>query len=650
MKHWIKRIVTAKPLRFIRRHWVVPTVVLTSCLIVFLLWTVYGPHTLAFSYSARTQCIGSPRLFPSSARAETTGTFDINRPVDFTIGNLAVYSSKVCATTVAPPPERTTITHHERLFGIALFSKQIVVVTSPYPKVTTRLEAARMVPPDMPLDLQLSSPDRVFSYRIATNEGETACTSVAQGLNCDVTPLNLAYAQEYTLKLVQAYEAQRQTVKTFTIKTITPISVTATSIPANSSIQDRPTQIIVTTDKKLVSTGITELVAKANGTETAIPVAVSLADNSLVVKLPAEPARKTAFELRIKNLRAADGSGLAGKTYNLPFTTSGGPKVKGVSIGSRNVGLNQSISINLDQVLHPGQDLTSHVKLLVNGAAFPASLAVSGDKITLKPAAAFPLCAKISLSTTASIQNQYGVTGDSAWSFAARATCYTTFSIGSSVRGRAITAYRFGTGERFIMYLGAMHGSEANSKQTMDEWIAELNRTPDRIPAGYSLVIIPSVNPDGVAVRSRFNARGVDLNRNFPANDWKSVVTTPQSSQPTAAGGPEPLSEPESQAIARYISQTAPALVLSFHSKAAVVEANEAGFSVSVAAQYASKARYQAVPKSQSADIFKYDTTGAMEDWLRDKLGRPAIVVELASGDLSEFGRNREALWYTTGL
>jgi hypothetical protein len=39
-----------------------------------------------------------------------------------------------------------------------------------------------------------------------------------------------------------------------------------------------------------------------------------------------------------------------------------------------------------------------------------------------------------------------------------------------------------------------------------------------------------------------------------------------------------------------------------------------------------------------------------MEDWMRDKLGRPAIVIELVSRTSSEFARNRSALWYTTGL
>jgi len=276
-------------------------------------------------------------------------------------------------------------------------------------------------------------------------------------------------------------------------------------------------------------------------------------------------------------------------------------------------------------------------------------MTVSGNKIVLTPSSPLPLCAPFSIRVNEHVQSQFGISGDSSWGITSRAICYTTFSIGASVRGRGITAYQFGEGPNPVIYMGAMHGSEANSRTLMMEWFNELNANPGRLTT-RSLVVIPAVNPDGLATGSRLNANGVDLNRNFPAADWKSVVTSPDNPNPTPAGGPAPLSEPESRAVAGYIQRVRPRMVLSFHSAAAVVEANEAGDSVSIASTYAVKARYRAVPKSQSAPVFKYDTTGAMEDWMRDRLGSPAIVVELLSKTSSEFSRNRDALWFTTGL
>ena len=57
--------------------------------------------------------------------------------------------------------------------------------------------------------------------------------------------------------------------------------------------------------------------------------------------------------------------------------------------------------------------------------------------------------------------------------------------------------------------------------------------------AGRRVVLLPVINPDGMANGSRFNARGIDLNRNFPAENFSG----------TARHGTRPLCEPESRAI-----------------------------------------------------------------------------------------------------
>jgi predicted deacylase len=627
-------------------------VVVSALIAVGYLWTIYGPQTIPFSFAQKDQCIASPRLFPGLVTNETRGDFAIRRPVRVSLGKLPLYAGSICATAVNAPKEHAAANYREKLFGWGFMSRQITVQTDSYAQLADTMTNVQKLPPDAPLTLKLTAVDAFFTYMVKTGTTTGTCSTHGITVTCDLKTLKLAYAQPYDLQIVRQYKGNAATVlATIPVQTITPVTVMATSIAANSSIENKPTTIVIATDKKLAAAGTVQLVGKgANGAETTMPSTAVVVDNSIQVTLGQELPRRTNFELRIASLRAADSSGLAGNTYVLPFATSGGPRVKGANIGTRDVGFDQAIVLTFDQVLLPTQNLASSIVFTVNGAAQPASITASGNRLTIKAGSTFPVCAQFSVTTNNNIQNQYGVAGDSAWSITSRTTCYTTFSIGTSVRGRPLTAYKFGSGSSTILYMGAMHGSEGNSKQLMTEWIAELNRSPERIPAGRSLVIIPSVNPDGVAANTRFNANNVDLNRNFPANDWKSVVTTPSSKQPTPAGGPAPLSEPESQAVARYIGQISPILVMSFHSKAAVVEANEAGSSVSIANAYASRSHYRAVPKSQSAPIFQYDTTGAMEDWLRDKSGRAAIVVELASSTSSEFSRNRDALWYTVGL
>jgi hypothetical protein len=563
-----------------------------------------------------------------------------------------VYSHTLCATAQQLPVEKTRYVYNKRPIPWLPVSTYAAVVAATYPKLQAPASTTpQTIALDMPLHVALNKGDATFSYRITHEGRQAACGYASRKLTCDIAKLELRYATGYNLAISRSFHGKSQgTVGSVSVQTITPISITETSILPGATIQDKPKQIVITTDKPLAKLEGVTLTARTADKTTAFPVSQQLEDNKIVVTFSQELPRKTTFELTLASLRATDTSGLVGGNYTVSFTTSGGPRAAGINIGSRNVSLSPAIALHFDQTLSANQDPAKFVTFTVNGAPFAASMAITQNRLTVKPASQLPLCAKISIVVTGGLENPAGVGGDSAYSTSARSICYTTFNIGSSVKGRSITAYRFGSGPSLNVYMGAMHGSESNSKRTMDEWFQELNAHPERIPAHRSIVIIPSVNPDGVAVGSRTNANGIDLNRNFPANDWKSTVTMPGSSQPTGAGGPSPLSEPESRAVASYIQNNQPRLVMSFHSKAAVVEANEAGDSVSIALSYAARSRYRAVPKSQSTPIFQYDTTGAMEDWMRDKLSKPAIVVELSTNTSSEFGRNRDALWYTVGL
>ena len=131
------------------------------------------------------------------------------------------------------------------------------------------------------------------------------------------------------------------------------------------------------------------------------------------------------------------------------------------------------------------------------------------------------------------------------------------FLIGESVEGRPIWAWRLGKGEQRIVLVGGIHGSyEANSAR-LAELLANhfrLHRA-DVLP-GIQLVIIPAANPDGLAYRSddpddlagRFNANGVDLNRNWGC-DWAEEATLRDI---PVDPGPRPFSEPETRALRAY--------------------------------------------------------------------------------------------------
>jgi N-acetylmuramoyl-L-alanine amidase len=125
--------------------------------------------------------------------------------------------------------------------------------------------------------------------------------------------------------------------------------------------------------------------------------------------------------------------------------------------------------------------------------------------------------------------------------------------IGRSAEGRPIRALRVGSPRARVKLLvvGAVHGNEPAGRAVVDR----LRRS--RPPRGTALWLIEDANPDGSAAGARHNANGVDLNRNFPYR-WRHQDGVYES-------GPEPASEPETQAIQRFVERERPRVTLWYH-------------------------------------------------------------------------------------
>lgn len=125
--------------------------------------------------------------------------------------------------------------------------------------------------------------------------------------------------------------------------------------------------------------------------------------------------------------------------------------------------------------------------------------------------------------------------------------------IGHSVRGRPITATLKGdpAAPALVLVIGCVHGNEPAGVRVARRLVAA---APIRNAA---LWVVPSLNPDGVAAGTRGNARGVDINRNFPF-DWEPLDGLEYS-------GGHPLSEPESRTARRLILRVQPDITIWFH-------------------------------------------------------------------------------------
>ena len=135
--------------------------------------------------------------------------------------------------------------------------------------------------------------------------------------------------------------------------------------------------------------------------------------------------------------------------------------------------------------------------------------------------------------------------------------------LGYSHEGRPIKAYRIGdpSSEKVVLVVGCIHGNECAGKAV----IAALKKR--RPPSGVKIWAIEALNPDGAAAGTRQNARGVDLNRNFPRK-WQLQGQR----WSTYYSGPRRSSEKETRHAMRFVETIRPDVTIWYHQQMALVD------------------------------------------------------------------------------
>ena len=134
--------------------------------------------------------------------------------------------------------------------------------------------------------------------------------------------------------------------------------------------------------------------------------------------------------------------------------------------------------------------------------------------------------------------------------------------IGRSAEGREIVARtNFDPATppaNLTLLIGGQHGDEPATVRLLEEFCGMFRGTEP-------VAIVAPANPDGLVARSRYNARGVDLNRNCGFN-WHA-----ESEEPP---GSAPWSEPESCVLRDFIVAQRPAKIVSLHWALAELDAD----------------------------------------------------------------------------
>lgn len=161
--------------------------------------------------------------------------------------------------------------------------------------------------------------------------------------------------------------------------------------------------------------------------------------------------------------------------------------------------------------------------------------------------------------------------------------------IGRTLQGREVVAQtNFDPAAppppNLTLLIGGQHGDEPATVRLLE--IFRDNFLADALD-GHSTAIIAPANPDGLAAGSRYNSRGIDLNRNCGFN-WRT-----ESDEPP---GPGPWSEPETCFLRDFILATRPTKIVSLHWALAEIDADGAQSTPLAQAMWKSLSEEQRAP------------------------------------------------------
>lgn len=266
-------------------------------------------------------------------------------------------------------------------------------------------------------------------------------------------------------------------------------------------------------------------------------------------------------------------------------------------------------------------------------------------------------------------------------------------TIGKSEYGRDLVAVELGKGPAGILINGSHHAREWISTiliMNMIDRYAQAyaadasigNMAVKRILEQTTIRFVPMVNPDGVTLqqqglqafpkadwpalikmnqgstnfkRWKANAKGIDLNRQYPA-DWGGIKNPAAGPSYMNYKGKQPVQAKETAALIAYTKQVQPEIALAYHSSGEVLywhfhtDKNNVARDRKIATTVVNMTGYSLMAPQTNP------SGGGFTDWFIQQFGRPGLTPELGkfSGSthvpLSEFdsiwGQNRSVGLY----
>lgn len=243
--------------------------------------------------------------------------------------------------------------------------------------------------------------------------------------------------------------------------------------------------------------------------------------------------------------------------------------------------------------------------------------------------------------------------------------------IGKSILGRSIPMLTLGEGDKSVLYIAAHHGMEWITSAILLRFVNEYceflknGKTVYQTSLPFlftsrTIHIVPMLNPDGVEYSIhgvgkdhvlydrlikmnggsddfsfwQANARGVDINHNYNAGfeEYKRLESKLNifDGAPTKYSGEYPESEPESNAICRFVRIKEISAVLTLHS-----QGEEIYYTSGDTEAKNSLAVGKIISRLTDYKLSRPDGTaayGGFTDWFIREFGKPSFTIECGKG------------------
>lgn len=157
------------------------------------------------------------------------------------------------------------------------------------------------------------------------------------------------------------------------------------------------------------------------------------------------------------------------------------------------------------------------------------------------------------------------------------------------------------------LVIGVVHGDESQGELLIEKYMSDSKKE--------NLLFIPCLNPDGRDLKTRVNSNGVDINRNFPTENW--VL----SERDDYFGGEKPKSEIETQFVINVIEKYQPKSIITLHTPYKIV--NYDGPAQDLAQMISDIIKYPVEPS------IGYPTPGSFGTWAGVERNIPIITLEM---------------------